>query len=98
VPELAAVPDAFLQEPWKWPGARDLLGRRYPEPVVDVGAAARAARDMVWGLRKGPGFAAEADRVVARHASRADGTGRFVNDRAPVRRKAVSTAQMSLDL
>jgi deoxyribodipyrimidine photo-lyase len=98
VPELAAVPDTFLQEPWKWPGASGLLGKRYPEPVVDVAAAARAARDTVWGLRKGPGFAAEADRVVARHASRADGTGRFVNDRAPVRRKAVSTAQMSLDL
>ena len=39
------VPDAFLQEPWKWPERARLLGRRYPEPVVDVAAAARAARD-----------------------------------------------------
>ncbi len=98
VPELAAVPDAFLQEPWKWTGAPALLGRRYPEPIVDVAAAARAARDRVWGLRRAPGFADEAARVVERHASRADGTRRFVNDRAPARRRAAPAAQMSLDL
>jgi deoxyribodipyrimidine photo-lyase len=99
VPELATVPDAFLQEPWKWPGAAGLLGRRYPEPVVDVAAAARAARDAVWGRRTAPGFAAEAGRIVDRHASRADGTGRFVNDRAPaVRRTRAPDAQLSLDL
>ncbi len=44
VPELATVPDAFLQCPWKWPGAQSILGWRYPEPVVDVATAARAAR------------------------------------------------------
>jgi deoxyribodipyrimidine photo-lyase len=99
VPELAAVPDAFLQEPWKWPGASGLLGRRYPEPIVDVTAAARAAREVVWGRRAAPGFAAEAGRIVHRHASRADGTGRFVNDRAPAPRRArASDAQLSLDL
>jgi deoxyribodipyrimidine photo-lyase len=96
VPELAGVPDAFLQEPWKWPGAPVLLGRRYPEPVVDVAAAARAARDTVWGLRRKAGFAEQAARVVARHASRAD--PRFVNDRAPkVRRARVAVDQLSLD-
>ena len=94
LPELAAVPDAFLQEPWKWPDAARLLGRRYPEPVVDSVAAARAARDAIWSARRSPGFADEAARIVTRHASRA-GAG-FVNDRAP-RRKAV-TAQLSFDL
>jgi deoxyribodipyrimidine photo-lyase len=103
VPELATVPNAFLQEPWKWPGAAGLLGRRYPEPVVDVAAAARIAREAVWGRRTAPGFAAEAGRIVDRHASRADGTGRFVNDRAPAarpipRRTRVPEAQLSLDL
>jgi deoxyribodipyrimidine photo-lyase len=98
VPELAAVPDAFLQQPWRWPGAQELLGRRYPEPLVDVAAAARLARDTVWGLRKEGGFASEAARVVARHASRADGTGRFVNDRAPRRRRTPEPAQLRLDL
>jgi deoxyribodipyrimidine photo-lyase len=103
VPELATVPDAFLQEPWKWPGAEGLLGRRYPEPVVDVAAAARAAREAVWGRRAAPGFAAEAVRIVDRHASRADGTRRFVNDRAPAarpgpRRAPATDTQLSLDL
>jgi deoxyribodipyrimidine photo-lyase len=70
VPELAEVSDRFLQEPWLWDGASGLLGRRYPAPVVDVAAAARAARDRVWGVRRGAAFRAEADRIVARHASR----------------------------
>jgi deoxyribodipyrimidine photo-lyase len=94
VPELAAVPDAFLQEPWKWPEARRLLGHRYPEPMVDVGKSARAARDLVWQARKASGFAETATRIAKRHASRAD--PRFVNDRTPRRR--VTPAQLTLDL
>jgi deoxyribodipyrimidine photo-lyase len=99
-PELAQVPDGFLQEPWKWSDARTLLGRRYPEPIVDVAEAARSARDAVWATRKRPAFATEAARIVDRHASRADGTGRFVNDRAPParKRKPAATAQLALDL
>jgi deoxyribodipyrimidine photo-lyase len=80
VPELAEVPDIYLQEPWKWPGAGRLLGRRYPEPLVDVTAAARAARDAIWSVRRGAGHAPEAFEVIEKHASRAD--HRFVNDRA----------------
>jgi len=95
VPELAAVPDAFLQEPWKWTGASGVLGRLYPEPVVDVAAAARAAREACWGLRKERGYRTEVAEVIERHASRAD--ARFVNDRAPRPRRA-DAAQMSFDL
>ncbi|PLL12991.1 deoxyribodipyrimidine photolyase [Tabrizicola sp. TH137] len=96
VPELAAVPDPFLQEPWKWPGARAVLGRLYPEPIVDVAAAARAAREACWGLRKERGFREEVAEVIERHASRAD--PRFVNDRSPRPRRRADAAQMSLDL
>ena len=96
VPELAAVPDAFLQEPWKWPGARGLLGRLYPEPVVDVQAAARAARDACWGLRKERRHDPDIAEVIERHASRAD--PRFVNDRSPRPRRRTDAAQMSFDL
>jgi len=94
LPELAAVPDAFLHGPWKWPGAGGLLGRRYPEPIVDVAAAARTAREAIWGARKVPGFAETAAGIVRKHASRAD--PRFVNDRRPKRRAA--DAQLTLDL
>ena len=100
VPELAAVPDGFLQEPWKWPGAAGVLGRRYPEPVVDIAASARIARETLWGLRGKAGFAAEAGQVVHKHASRKDDSGRFVNDRETRPRRAVAraSAQLSFDL
>lgn len=70
LPELAGVPDRFLQEPWKWEGAGRILGCRYPEPVVDVKEAARAARDAVWSVRKAEGFRTVAHRIVQKHASR----------------------------
>ncbi|MCC5971470.1 MAG: deoxyribodipyrimidine photo-lyase [Pararhodobacter sp.] len=70
LPELAPVPDAFLHEPWKWPAARDLLGARYPEPVIDPAAAARAARERIWSQRKAAGFADQAAHVARKHASR----------------------------
>jgi deoxyribodipyrimidine photo-lyase len=98
VPELAGVPDAHLQAPWHWPGAGRL---RYPPPVVDLAAAARAARAAVWGQRTAAGFAATAGMIVARHASRADPARRFVSDRDPAPRRRASqapAAQLSLDL
>lgn len=96
VPELAALPDAFLQEPWKWPGAQAILGQRYPHPIVDVTAAARQARDAVWGLRATADYAVDAARIVKKHASRKDGTGRFVRD--PVRPQKKADAQLRFDL
>ncbi len=70
LPELAGVPDAFLQEPWRWHEAQRLLGHRYPEPIIDVATAAREARDLVWQARKSKGFAEVAAGIVQRHASR----------------------------
>jgi len=91
VPELAQVPDRFLQEPWLWPDRDRVLGQSYPAPVVDVKEAARHARDRVWAVRKGAAFRAQAAQIVTKHASRKDSAGHFVNDRAP-RRKARGTA------
>ena len=95
MPELADVPDPFLQTPWAWEGAGRL---DYPPPIVDVAEAARDARERVWAVRRGDGFRDEATRVIKRHASRKD--ARFVNDRAPRRasRTAPNRAQLSLDL
>ena len=91
LPELADVPDALLQEPWRWDGASRL---RYPAPVVDVKAAAALARDRVWAVRQGDGFRAQASRVVRKHASRKDAKGRFQRD--PVRVKK-DDRQMGFD-
>ena len=89
-PELAAVPDAHLQAPWRWEGAGSILGLTYPAPIVDVAEAARTARDRAWAVRRGDAFTSEARRVVHKHASRKDASGQFVNDRAPKPRKAAS--------
>ncbi|MEO1640668.1 MAG: FAD-binding domain-containing protein [Pseudomonadota bacterium] len=93
LPELADVPDKFLQEPWKWEGA---AGLRYPPTIVDVPAAARFAREQIYGVRNGGDFRKEAAQVINKHASRKDPQGHFVNDRAP-RRKKVDTRQGSFD-
>jgi deoxyribodipyrimidine photo-lyase len=99
LPELAEVPDRFLQTPWAWEGAGRVLGRAYPEPVVDVAEAARQAREKVWAVRQGGAFRAEAQRIVKKHASRKDGgAGRhFVDDRAG-RGRRVDARQLKLDL
>ncbi|MEO0525502.1 MAG: FAD-binding domain-containing protein, partial [Pseudomonadota bacterium] len=83
LPELAAVPDDLLQEPWKWEGAGNLA---YPAPIVDVPAAAKAARDQIFAVRRGSAFRSEANRVIEKHASRKDPDGHFVNDRSQKRR------------
>ncbi|MFK7876485.1 MAG: FAD-binding domain-containing protein [Paracoccaceae bacterium] len=95
VPELATVPLQYLQEPWLWEHATSLT---YPPPIVDVTASARAARDAIWAVRKGRAFHSEAADVIKKHASRKDGTGQFVNDRAPRRtRKAAPDPGPALD-
>ena len=55
MPELAALPDKYLQAPWTAPQKildhfRIALGTTYPEPVVDhkeARAAALAAYDVL---------------------------------------------------
>jgi deoxyribodipyrimidine photo-lyase len=94
LPELNAVPDAFLHEPWLWPGAADLP---YPAPIVDNAVAAKAARDALYVIRKRPEHKADARKIVAKHGSRKTGmpmTGQ--KRRAKAAPKA--DAQMALDL
>jgi deoxyribodipyrimidine photo-lyase len=97
VPELAPVPDQYLQEPWKWDGARHFLGNRYPHPIIDVTTAARMARKTIWGIRRAPAFQPAANAIVQKHASRKDNTRptsgrRFVRDPLPT-----PSAQTSFD-
>jgi deoxyribodipyrimidine photo-lyase len=77
-PELARVPARWIHTPWEMPaleqaGAGCLIGRDYPAPIVDHIAAARAARDAVWAVRRRRGFARAADAIQARHGSRRSG-------------------------
>jgi deoxyribodipyrimidine photo-lyase len=71
LPELATVPDKFLQFPWKWAGFQTLAGRGYPEPIVDPIAAQKAARAAVWALRRVEGQRDAAARPASRTPRRA---------------------------
>ncbi|GAB4146685.1 MAG: deoxyribodipyrimidine photo-lyase [Sphingomonadales bacterium] len=51
LPQLAALPDTYLQQPWQAPPlqlheAGVALGRDYPQPMIDHGLARRRALDM----------------------------------------------------
>jgi deoxyribodipyrimidine photo-lyase len=70
VPELADVPDTHLQEPWTWEAARRMTGQRYPERVVDLKVSTAAAKDKIYGIRRGEAFHAAADAIQDRHGSR----------------------------
>jgi deoxyribodipyrimidine photo-lyase len=73
VPELAAVPDAHVQEPWAWDGAAAIIGKSYPARIVDLAASTKAAKDRIYAVRRGPGFHATADAIQEKHGSRKSG-------------------------
>jgi len=107
LPELAAVPLAYLHQPWTLPPLlqQELgceIGSVYPLPIVDIAAAARAARERLWARRDQPEFAALADAIQQRHGSRRSGLGRSAMGRGqrPSRRRSTPEAkgQLSLNL
>ena len=76
IPELESVPDAFLQEPWRWEGHRAVLDKHYPAPIVDHLAARKRASDRIHALRRASGHRALATDIARRHGSRKRSTGR----------------------
>ncbi len=75
VPELAHVPLALLQEPWRMDAVQQAasgcrLGQDYPVRIVDHEIAAREARARLTELRRMEGYGGEARRVYQRHGSR----------------------------
>lgn len=99
VPELAGIAAPHLHEPWTAPNAGEVLGKRYPEPVVDLAQAAKHARDVMWGLRKDAGFGTAARAIAVKHASRARGTDRSsAGAKRAALRKRPDPAQLSFDL
>jgi deoxyribodipyrimidine photo-lyase len=75
LPELCRLPTQHLFEPWLTPPMIQVesgcvIGRDYPEPIVDLQAASRFARDTAWGARQSIEFRREAMDIVEQHASR----------------------------
>jgi len=73
LPELAEVPDEYLQQPWRWHRAGTVLDKRYPLVIIDPVKSARRARELIWGVRKSPQFRAQAKAIVQQHGSRKSG-------------------------
>ena len=74
VPELEAVPLAYLHEPWTMSPMEQefcqvFIGKDYPAPIVDLQESARAARDKVWGHREHPVVRQEQKRLMAKHVN-----------------------------
>ncbi len=105
LPELGGLPTAYLHAPWEAPPevlaqARVVLGQSYPMRIVDHVAAAQEARTRIFGLRKSPGHAADAELIQARHGSRSAGIP-FRGERPRRAKQAVdaaASAQLSFDL
>lgn len=93
VPELDAVPDAFIHEPWLWPPACALP---YPPPIVEHAEAAKAARDALYAVRKGADHKQAANEIVAKHGSRKAGIPMTGRKRKPAIRSDADP-QLTLD-
>ena len=63
----------YLQEPWKADNAHEVLGRAYPERIVDHQKAAKEARAKIWAVRGGEGVRKEAGAIQDKHGSRKSG-------------------------
>jgi deoxyribodipyrimidine photo-lyase len=73
IPELSDIPDRYLQEPWRFDAASRIIGRTYPERIVDLKTSTSVAKDRVYGARRSAGFSAAADAIQDKHGSRKSG-------------------------
>ena len=95
LPELDAVPDRFVHEPWKWENAATVLDKAYPWPILDHAQASKEARQKIWSIRTGPEFRDEANRIQVRHGSRKSGMANTGRRSKPAPR---DTRQLTLGL
>jgi deoxyribodipyrimidine photo-lyase len=100
IPQLAAVPDPWIFEPWTMPALIQeqvgcLLGKDYPLPVIELQEASRRARDLVWGVREEAQFAHQAQAVFQKLGSR---NKQREGKRSAKNIKAEATPEAQLDL
>lgn len=73
LPVLRQVPDSWLFEPWRMPLPLQQhcgIAGRWPQPLVDLEQATRAARQRLHERRQTPAVKAAKAGVLARHGSR----------------------------
>lgn len=74
VPELAALPNGLIHEPWKMSPLEQKLfkvvpGMDYPLPIVELDKAIRHAQDWLWYMRKHPAVVSEGNKILNRHVN-----------------------------
>jgi deoxyribodipyrimidine photo-lyase len=74
IPELKEVPAALIHEPWKMSSMEQnfyhvIIGKDYPNPIVDIEATRKAASDVVWSFRKTAEVKKEGARILAKHVN-----------------------------
>ena len=68
LPELSELPTPLVHQPWlRSPMERMLHPVDYPEPVIDLQASHKRARDNLWALKTDPLIARERQRILNRH-------------------------------
>jgi deoxyribodipyrimidine photo-lyase len=98
VPELEAVPKAYIHEPCHWPEAQRMLQGRYPEPMVDERAARKDAQEKIWAVRRMAGYREIADAIQLKHGSRKSGIPQHEQRIAAARRKQKTEQRVQLSL
>ncbi|MBO73758.1 MAG: deoxyribodipyrimidine photolyase [Flavobacteriales bacterium] len=75
VPELADMPLESLHAPWSQPPMERLwsgVDTHYPDPVVSVEEAGRAAREKLWKFKQSRAVREEANRILRVHVAPSD--------------------------
>jgi deoxyribodipyrimidine photo-lyase len=94
VPELKALPDAFIHAPWEYEKTlideSDFIqGRDYPAPIVDQAASAKLAKDRISNIRKEREFHLAANAIFEKLGSR-----KLSSKRKKPKTKSVSQLQL----
>ncbi|MEM9400574.1 MAG: deoxyribodipyrimidine photo-lyase/cryptochrome family protein [Verrucomicrobiota bacterium] len=74
IPELKAIPDKYLHEPWKTPELEQrmcgcVIGEDYPDPIVEHSSAYKDAQRKIRSVRKNDNKL-ERQKIYQRHGSR----------------------------
>lgn len=68
VPELSELPVPLVHTPWALgPIERACMDLNYPDPVIDIAQAHKAARAVYWDRRQNPLVRQDINRVLYRH-------------------------------
>lgn len=76
LPALKNIPAALIHEPWKLTAIEQnlyavVIGKDYPQPIVDIEATRKAASDVVWSFKKTAAVKIEGSRILKKHVNTA---------------------------